>query len=237
MIEYSRGPEVVLLAQSNNLMMPAKAAVFCTSTRSVDQIMEPSGKDAQVLRNVVERGHESVLEHISFTFGVSGVSRVTETQLVRHRVASYSVKSGRYTRVKDTYECVAPPSILEHKDPRVHARFNYIMEAAHAAYLDLTETFDIPQEDARYLLPQATATQLLVTMNARELNHFFSLRCCGHAQWEIQAVAWKMLTICQEVHPIVFENSGPKCFKNGYCVESESQSCGLKPLKKEVSGG
>jgi thymidylate synthase (FAD) len=215
-------------------MIPAKAARFCTSTAPVDKIMESAGGDAEILRRVLDMGHESVLEHFSVTFGIAGVSRVTEVQLVRHRVASYSIKSGRYTKVAGRYEIAIPPSIKSHPDPRVKASYLSLMGQAQASYLEFMEEFGIHQEDARYMLPQATATQLMVTMNARELLHFFSKRLCAQAQWEIRDVARQMLSLCKELHPALFQGAGPECVRVGVCREMKSKSCGLRPHYTEV---
>ena len=229
-------PEVVLLAHTNHPMLPAKAAKFCTSAAPVEKIMEPADNDEQLLGRVLSAGHESVIEHFSATFGVSGISRVTETQFVRHRIASFSVKSGRYTAVGERYEVVIPPSILHHQNPMVPALYKELMSNAQNAYRYLMDA-GVKQEDARYLLPQATATQLMVTMNARELLHFFSKRVCGRAQWEINFVAKKMLVLCKELSPVIFKTAGPECLKSGVCREDKKSSCGLRPHYSEVVNG
>ena len=229
-------PEVVLVTYTGMPEIPAKAARFCTSSRTVQEILESCEGDTEVLERVMGLGHGSVLEHFSVTFGVSGISRVTETQFVRSRIASFSVKSGRYTRIKEFFQVVVPKALCgkfwRPKEPGhpLVAEISPIelIHMCHQMYLDLLAQGVAP-EDARYILPQATATQLLVTMNARELLHFFSLRCCGHAQWEIRIVAFKMLAICKQLQPIIFKNAGPPCASTGFCTEQKS--CGRKPRK------
>lgn len=233
-------PEVVLVAHTNDTMVPAKAARLCTSTKSVQEILEPFEGDEEILDRVMGYGHTSVAEHFAVTFGVSGISRVTETQLVRHRISSFSIKSGRYTKVGDNFKVVFPKSVgvrmITLANPVRVGRDGFLqrmtaeglVELCHLAYQALLAD-GVPPEDARYLLPQATATQLLVTMNARELLHFFEERCCSKAQWEIREVAKQMLQICKELHPTLFNEAGPKCLRLGFCPERES--CGLRPSK------
>jgi len=232
MIEQVK-PEVVLVTCTEDRMVPAKAARLCTSTKTVAEILEPFDGDEAIMDQVMGYGHQSIAEHFSVTFGVSGISRVTETQMVRHKVGtSYSVKSGRYTKVGENFKVVVPEKI---KGRRVNIRIPFpisvekILDYAHRAYLDLLDQ-GVPPEDARYILPQATATQLLVTMNARQLLHFFGERCCSKAQWEIREVANQMLQICLEVHPVLFKGAGPKCLALGFCPEKNS--CGLRPPKQ-----
>lgn len=222
--------EVILVTRTGLDTVAAKAARFCTSSKSMKEILTFPHPDGEVLERVMDLGHLSVTEHWSATFGISGISRVTEVQLMRHRIAvSPSVKSGRYTKIKEVFHLVVPPSIQNHPDVRVQAAYRSRMEQAHASYLELLEQ-GVAAEDARYLLPQATATQLLVTMNARALLHFFELRCCGHAQWEIRDVAYKMLAICKQLQPTIFKKAGPPCECTGFCTEQKS--CGRKPLKQ-----
>lgn len=222
-------PEVVLVAHTNDTMVPAKAARLCTSTKSVQEILEPFEGDEEILERVMGYGHTSVAEHFVATFGVSGISRVTETQLVRHRIGtSYSVKSGRYTKVGENFKVVIPESLKDFEAGLLSALD--LIDICHRFYLDAIEA-GIPPEDARYLLPQATATQLLVTMNARQLLHFFEERCCPKAQWEIREVAKQMLGICQELQLVLFKEAGPKCLRLGFCPEQKS--CGLRPPKQD----
>lgn len=228
--------EVVLLGYTNRVDLPAKAARFCTSDAPVEEIMEVNEAVSAILKRVIEMGHLSVLEHFNVTFGVSGISRVTEVQLARHRIGtSCSIKSGRYTTAGPEFQAVIPLSIAASKWVIVGAlevTAENLIELCHQFYLRLIAA-GVPAEDARFILPQATATQLMVTMNARQLLHFFSERCCSCAQWEIRGMAGQMLTICRELQPDIFNLAGPKCEVLGYCPESKTKHCGRKPHKKE----
>ena len=166
-------------------------------------------------------GHLSTLEHVTFTFAIEGVSRVLTHQLVRHRIASYSQQSQRYVKEHD-FETIVPASIAS--KPEAKAKFDKLMTEIQAMY-DEFIALDIPAEDARYILPNATETKIVCTFNARSLLNFFSLRCCTRAQWEIRALANEMLRQCQAVAPVIFENAGPTCVSEGVCHEG-AMSCG-----------
>jgi thymidylate synthase (FAD) len=170
-------------------------------------------------------GHLSVLEHASFTFGIEGISRATSHQLVRHRLASYSQQSQRYVAASAP-EFVVPPSI--EKDAAKKKNFEAAVRKIYREYAKLLEQ-GIPAEDARYLLPNAAHTKIIVTMNARELIHFFNLRCCERAQWEIRDMATMMLKLAKKTAPFIFRECGPSCV-SGKCSEGE-MTCG-KP--KEI---
>ena len=172
-------------------------------------------------------GHTSVLEHISFTFHVSGVSRALLAQLTRHRIASFSVQSQRYVSMADGFDYVVPPSISALGED-AEAEFARQMDQMHAWYCQWQEKLggagESANQDARFVLPNAAATRLLVTMNARELLHFFELRCCNRAQWEIREMAWQMLACCREAAPALFAHAGPACV-SGPCPEGKN-TCG-----------
>lgn len=199
----------------------AAAGQSCYSGKGASSILEGTD-DAQaerILGKIVGMGHHSVIEHAVFTFSVEGVSRALTHQLVRHRIASYSQQSQRYVSLKDaTY--VTPPSIA--KSPKLKARYNEMMDSIWHAYREFAD--EVPKEDARYLLPNASTTNITITMNARELLHFFSLRCCNRAQWEIREMADRMLVLCQDVSPVIFKDGGAPCVR-GPCPEGEL-SCG-----------
>ena len=148
------------------------------------------------------------------------MSRALTHQLVRHRVASYSQQSQRYVNMNE-FDYVMPKSIEDNAD--AYAKFYQTMDMIDYTYILLKE-MGIPEEDARYVLPNACTTNIIVTMNARELRHFFALRCCERAQWEIRQLATKMLAICKEVSPTIFGNAGASCVQLGYCPEQ--RSCG-----------
>lgn len=185
-----------------------EAAAVCTN----------SVKPASSLRHSVEAGHESVLEHAVFTFRVEGLSRAALAQLTRHRLASFDVQSQRYVRIHGV-DLVMPETI---RSSDFYVEAGSLMEDVMNLYQRMVDA-GIPAEDARYITPQAVPTVLVMTMNARELRHFFSLRCCNRAQWEIRHLADEMLTICRQVAPELFEGAGPGCV-TGYC--KEKKPCG-----------
>lgn len=152
-------------------------------------------------------GHLSTLEHVTFTFAIEGVSRVLTHQLVRHRIASYSQQSQRYVKEHD-FETIVPASIAS--KPEAKAKFDKLMTEIQAMY-DEFIALDIPAEDARYILPNATETKIVCTFNARSLLNFFSLRCCTRAQWEIRALANEMLRQCQAVAPVILKCRSDLC--------------------------
>lgn len=192
-------------------------------------------------------GHESPIEHITFTFGIEGVSRACTHQLVRHRLASYSQQSQRYVDLSETYKYITPPAIKE--DEELLELYNSANEEIFNYYKKLSEKLEKKYidsgmkekdaskkaiEDARYILPNACETKIIVTMNARELLHFFKERCCTRAQWEIREVANQMLDLCLEVAPSVFKKAGAPCVF-GKCKEG-AMSCGVKqsPRKRQL---
>ncbi|UFS72448.1 FAD-dependent thymidylate synthase [Geomonas sp. RF6] len=201
----------------------ALAARLCYSHVDIEALQEKISRAdiKKFLDKIMSLGHHSVLEHASFTFGIEGISRVTSHQLVRHRVASFSQQSQRYVSHKESFAVVVPPSIA--KDPASKALFEEQVAALHKAYATLVEA-GVLAEDARYLLPNATETKIIVTMNARELRHFFAIRCCERAQWEIREMALEMLKVVQPVAPTVFKDCGPGCL-TGPCPEG-AMCCG-----------
>lgn len=185
-----------------------------------------NGKNpAKSLDVAMDGGHESVIEHVAFTFRVEGVSRALLAQLTRHRLASYSVQSQRYVNYLKGFDYVTPPKIVALGEDAV-AEYDRQMATIHEWYVGWKEKLgkgEDGNEDARFVLPNACATCLLVTMNARELRHFFSLRCCSRAQWEIRHLARQMLALCQAAAPKLFADAGPGCVR-GHCPEGE-KSC------------
>ena len=204
-----------------------RAARQCYSAGSVAD-MDPVSRDkmAELVQRCIRSGHTSVLEHASFTFAVSGVSRALSHQLVRHRMASYSQQSQRYVKSGEL-EYVCPPSLNEETSLE-RAFFLDSLKAAEHAYRTMLDS-GVTAEDARFVLPQAVATNLVMTMNCRELLHFIEERCCNKAQWEIHDLAWDMRDILDGMLPEVFETAGPKCWRIGYCPEE--QGCGAYPKR------
>ncbi len=204
----------------------AAAARLCYSPRGATGLLAAMDKDeaARLLRLLLARGHESPLEHITFTFAIEGVSRVLSHQLVRHRIASYSQKSQRYVN-EEHYTYIIPPSIAA--VPVALARYQECMRDLQQAYHELQGM--VPREDARYLLPNACETKLVCTFNARSLLNFFRLRCCSRAQWEIRELALAMRERVRETAPLIFDHAGPTCETEGVCYEG-AMSCGRAPL-------
>ncbi len=226
----------------------ASAAKLCYSNAAISDISEnltPEKVDS-FLNILMDLGHESPVEHISFTFGIEGVSRTLLAQITRHRIASFSVKSQRYVK-EGCFRFVVPPEI--EKNPAAKELFFKTMEADQKAYDELAAILfdkhfhDLIQqgvsektakskaekmaiEDARFVLPNACDTSMVVTMNARSLLNFFHLRCCTRAQWEIRELATKMLALVKPIAPTIFRYAGPGCV-NAPCPEGK-MSCGKK---------
>ena len=231
----------------------ATAAKLCYSPCDIDTISDDltPEKIESFVTMLASIGHESVMEHVSFTFGIEGISRACSHQLVRHRIASYSQKSQRYVN-EDGFEFITPPEIAA--DAEAKAKFDRSMAALTESYSKIasiltekhTKTFmeqgmeekearskavKKANEDARFVLPNACETKIVVTMNVRSLFNFFRHRCCSRAQWEIKTVADEMLKLCREVAPNVFKNAGPSCLA-GKCPEGK-MTCGKINEMKE----
>ena len=208
LLTYTPNPEKVV----------AMAARTCYTSMPLSQL-EENLTDEEVIKMVTklsDMGHESPMEHVSFTFAIEGVSRALLAQITRHRLASYSVRSQRY--VKETgCSYVLPDSVLE--NPVASSYYQSAIQAIDSAYDQLIK-LGVPKEDARMVLPNATQTQMLVTMNARSLINFFRLRCCNRAQWEIRELADEMLALCKSVAPILFSKAGASC-TYGTCSEGK----------------
>jgi thymidylate synthase (FAD) len=200
----------------------ASAARLCYSDIPAGELHASLEEDRipRLLSHLRKGGHLSTFEHASFTFSVDGISRVCSHQLVRHRLASYSQRSQRYVPAGED-RVVLPPSVAA--DPEAKALFEEAVGAARRVYAELLNR-GIPKEDARFVLPHGAATSLFVTMNARELLHFFSLRLCRRAQWEIRDLARRMLLCVREAGGPLFDPAGPSCLVCGVC--REGSSCG-----------
>lgn len=243
LLEHTPNPERVIAA----------AAKLCYSSVGVDDILErmTPEKNEEFIHMLMNLGHESPVEHVTFTFAIEGVSRSLLAQLTRHRIASYSVQSQRYVD-KENFTYIIPPEI--EKIPEARALFVEAMESDRETYRKLNEILSAKhkadmielgreekaaerdskkkaQEDARYVLSNACDTKIVMTMNVRSLYNFFSLRCCERAQWEIRELAEKMLFLVKGVSPILFENAGPSCVR-GACKEG-NMSCGKAPSVRE----
>jgi len=222
--------KVVLLSYTKDAeRLCAAAGHSCYSKRSASELLGTLAdeKVSGVIDSVMDSGHHSVIEHASFTFSIEGVSRSLTHQLVRHRLASFSQQSQRYVSLKEP-SYVIPETVKGDKE--LEKEFRDAMESTWKVYRKLAEK--VPVEDARYVLPNACTTNIVVTMNARELWHFFTLRCCNRAQTEIRMVADEMLRQAKQATPKLFKSAGPPCVR-GKCPEGK-MSCG-KPRKGEFS--
>ena len=236
LIEHTPNPEKVIAA----------AAKLCYSSSDIDSLFDglDEEKTQKFISHLMSLGHESPVEHASFTFGIEGVSRALLAQITRHRIASFSVKSQRYVNETD-FSYIVPPEI--EKCPEAAEFFSKTMLKIEESYEELAkilkknhyerliaegvsekEASKIAEkaacEDARFVLPNACETKMIVTMNVRSLFNFFNLRCCSRAQWEIRELATEMLKLCKEVSPVLFAKAGPSCVSNK-CPEG-AMSCG-----------
>lgn len=200
----------------------ASAAKLCYSSSDIETLMNglTPEKIEIFIKKLAGLGHESPLEHCTFTFGVEGVSRALLAQLTRHRIASYSVKSQRYVK-EGQFEYITPMSIED--DDMLFLEYIKLMKDIQAFYNAAIKR-GVQPEDARYALPNACSTQLIMTFNIRSLLNFFELRCCNRAQWEIRQMADMMLDMCKEVAPNIFAKAGASCMR-GKCKEGE-MCCG-----------
>lgn len=213
----------------------ALAAKLCYSDADLEVLNKGvSDKDVSgFIKKLIGMGHLSPIEHASFTFGIEGVSRSLLAQITRHRIASFSVKSQRYVRAEGDFNYIIPPSIKALGEDAVK-EYKSQMETIYGYYkgwLSRLESGEKGNEDARFVLPNAAETKMIVTMNARELMHFFQLRCCNRAQWEIRETAWKMLELVLKVAPNIFADAGPCCV-GGKCSEG-AMTCGKAAEVKE----
>ena len=208
----------------------AAAARCCYSNDDPDKLLDnmTDEKAAKFLQKLNNLGHQSPIEHVSFTFAISGVSRALLAQITRHRLASFSVRSQRYCGFNSS-DFIKPPSIA---NSDVEDTFDKALSQCKAYYDSLIDS-DIAKEDARMILPNAAATSMVVTMNSRELLHFFSLRCCTRAQWEIRNLANEMVKLVKKVAPNLFAKAGAACIQLGYCPEGQF-SCGKSPSLDKI---
>lgn len=224
----------------------AAAAKLCYSKVGVDDILDglTPEKCENFIKMLMSLGHESPVEHTTFTFAIEGVSRTLLAQLTRHRIASYSVQSQRYVD-KENFEYIMPPAIKN--IPEAKELFIKAMENDRETYQKINDILTneyknngkeedkakkMAQEDARYVLSNACDTRIIMTMNVRSLYNFFSLRCCNRAQWEIRELACEMLKLCKEVSPILFAAAGPACIRGG-CSEGVMTCGSAKEIREK----
>lgn len=224
----------------------AASAKLCYSPATIEDLMDglDEQKTASFLNMLTDIGHQSPIEHISFTFGIEEVSRTLLAQITRHRIASFSVQSQRYVK-ENSFSFVTPPEIAT--DPKASELYQQAMQSSYQSYLELADLLQQKHfaqmtaqgmeekkarsasekkaiEDARFVLPNACETKMMLTMNARSLMNFFRLRCCNRAQWEIRDVATQMLELVRPVAPTLFAKAGPGCL-TGPCPEGK-MTCG-----------
>ncbi len=224
--------KVILLKHTPNPEeIVAMAAKLCYSPSDIEALKEKiEAKDQKAfVEKLVKMGHMSPIEHSSFTFAIEGISRACSHQLVRHRLASYSQQSQRYVSEETGFDYVIPPIIKE--DKALKRYFEDFMSEAQKAYNHIVKKLnekgvkgESANQDARFILPNAAETKIIVTMNARELLHFFRMRCCNRAQWEIRRMAEEMLKLVKKTSPVIFEKAGPGCLY-APCPEGE-YTCG-----------
>lgn len=234
LISYTPNPEKVI----------ATAAKLCYSSSDVEHLMEglTDEKVESFLNMLFNLGHESPIEHATFTFAIEGISRACSLQLVRHRIASYSQKSQRYVN-EGGFDYIIPPSIAKHpylktmfetEMNHIQNKYDYlrsclVTEIMNDECISKEAAEKRANEDARFLLPNACETKIIVTMNIRSLFNFFKERCCNRAQWEIREMAMQMWHLCMEVSPVIFQHAGPECITKGKCPEGK-MSCGKPPI-------
>ncbi len=244
LLSYTPDPQLIVAAAARMCYAPEKADVL------IDKLAADPEQTEKYIKMLMELGHDSVVEHVNFTFVIEDVSRSLLAQLTRHRIASYSVRSQRYVS-ESAFGYITPPAIAA--DPEAKKVFDEAMENARASYQKLSEILTEgyireqgidpsdkkavsalrkqAAEDARFVLPNACATQLVMTMNVRSLYNFFEHRCCSRAQWEIRELANQMLALVKEVAPLLFAHCGPPCVQ-GPCPEGK-MSCGRAAEMKE----
>lgn len=244
LITYTPDPEQTI----------AVAARLCYSPATIDEVSEQltPEKSAKFVEMLSDLGHDSPVEHASFTFGIEGVSRSLLAEITRHRIASFSVQSQRYV-AENNFSYVTPPAIAEipeaaeefqramAEDQAHYERLADLLRAKHCAAFEAEGM--TPEaaakaaekraiEDARFVLPNACTTKIIMTMNVRSLRNFFRLRCCNRAQWEIRSLATQMLKLCYDVAPHLFSKAGPACV-SGPCSEGK-MCCGKTAEVRET---
>lgn len=236
LLAYTPEPEKVI----------ATAAKLCYSSSDISTLQDNLTEDkiTKFIDMLMSLGHESPVEHVSFTFGIAGISRACSHQLVRHRIASYSQKSQRYVS-ENQFEYITPTAI--ENVPSAKNKYDELMNYIQSEYNNIKDELinyhiskgydkkvaeKMANEDARFVLPNACETKIIVTMNIRSLFNFFRHRCCNRAQWEIRNVANEMLKLCLQKAPHIFANAGPSCIADGKCPEGK-MTCGKYNDMKE----
>lgn len=220
-LTYTPEPLRLLHTAARTCYSPGSPAVLWEEASS------PTSQQ-RLIRHVVASGHHSILEHVSFTFALEGLSRSASHQLVRHRLAAYSQQSQRY--VKGPFDYVTPAS-WERAGGELAQHYHRTMAELNHLYQQALEA-GIPAEDARFILPNACTTNLTMTMNMRELIHVVGLRTCVRAQWEIRQLFNQVAQAVEDIDPFLGAFLVTKCERLGYCDERET--CGRYPLRADV---
>ena len=226
-------PEVHLLAKPENLLKTIYSACrTCYSADTPYEIFQSTYDEEKMLKlinRVISSGHYSTIEHIQISFAISNVSRACTHQLVRHRHMSFSQKSQRYVKEKGQFDYLIPPTI--ERNPELKAKFEEFMGQISEKYQEFVDA-GIPAEDARAVLPNATASSMVASLNLREMIHLANLRLCTRAQYEIRTMVKMMCDELVKSEPWLKDYLVPKCMRLGYC--DEDKSCGRVPRKDEL---
>ena len=234
------GQGTVVLIAGGGKVYTDVAARFTRSERPLEEIIA-SPYDANLVRSIVDKGHLAATEFDYFIFGVEGYSRVTEVQLVRKRLASYLIKSGRVNKNgKRSFDMVLPEAVSKFEALVDLPQYNLSIKLTGEMLCDLIEQWytagideGLKEEELRYLKPQATEFKGIIGMNAHALLDWFKIRCCKNAQSEIRDMATKMLALCKEASPDLFAGAGASCLSLGYCPEGTFQNKGCRIIRKE----
>ena len=232
---------VTLLEKSPDpTAMTATAARTCYSANTPDAIVQRWRDRPDDMTRTVDRvrqaGHHSTLEHNIYVFGITGLSRAATHQLVRHRHLQFDQQSQRYLAFKNgEFPFVKPRRISSL--PALSERFDLLMQSIGAAYQALLDS-GIPSEDARFVLPNAAASHLVVSGNVRAWYEFLTLRTCNMAQWEIREMAFQVLRILKRQDPVLFKDAGATCVR-GFCNETNGPECPryIAVVKAQVDNG
>lgn len=217
-------------APDNTLKTVYVACRTCYSEQYPQEIWNDDYSDEKMLKlltKVMSSGHHSTLEHCQYVFAVSGISRACSHQLVRHRHMSFSQKSQRYVTETSQFEYITPPAIA---NSEFVDEYNAFMVKIQDFYSRMVES-GIKAEDARFVLPNATSTSMILSLNLREFIHLAGLRLCTNSQHEIRKLVQKMVDLAIEKDRWLDEYLVPKCEVLGYC--NEIKSCGKFPTKNE----
>ncbi len=226
-------PEVKLISKPNNLLKTIYTACrTCYSADTPINIYDTADDEEKMLKlisRVISSGHYSTIEHIQISFAISNVSRACTHQLVRHRHMSFSQKSQRYVKEKGQFDYIIPPTI--EKNPELKEKFEQFMSDISNKYQEFVEA-GIPAEDARFVLPNATASSMVASLNLREMIHLANLRLCSRAQYEIRTLVKMMCDELSKLEPWLKDYLVPKCIRLGFC--DEDKCCGRMPKREDL---